>query len=56
MVVNKSGKKSVKTGAKTSSGTTRKKKVLSYEIGELDHYLFGQETIMRFIKSWVRMK
>lgn len=42
MVVNKSGKKSVKTGAKTSSGTTRKKKVLSYEIGELDHYLFGQ--------------
>ncbi len=42
MVVNKSGKKSVKTGAKTSSGTTRKKNVLSYEIGELDHYLFGQ--------------
>jgi len=42
MVVNKSGKKSVKTGAKTSSGTTRKKNVLSYEIGELDHYLLGQ--------------
>ena len=42
MVVNKSGKNSVKTGAKTSPGTTRKKNVPSYEIGELDHYLFGQ--------------
>ena len=42
MVVNKSGKNSVKTGRKISSGTTRKKNVPSYEIGELDHYLFGQ--------------
>ena len=42
MVVNKSAKKSVKTSTKTSSGTTRKKNVPSYEIGELDHYLFGQ--------------
>ena len=42
MVVNKSDKKSVKTSTKTSSGNTRKKNVPSYEIGELDHYLFGQ--------------
>ena len=31
------------------------KKKKPYEIGELDQYLFGQDIITRFIRSWVHI-